>query len=133
VEVNCNQVIWFWNIKLNFYSNLVLKGCELDPLDLLSCSYKKVPLYYVESVISPNDCIYISIRCDTYEQYQKELNKCDCGSDNGCPGKLQWINNLEWNLKYFLFVVAMGFFDRADQGRGNFYLETKKSSPYCVR
>jgi len=34
---------------------------------------------------------------------------------------------------FFLFVVAMGFFDRADQGRGNFYLETKKSSPYCVR
>jgi hypothetical protein len=81
--------------KIKFLFNLVLKGCELDPLDLLSCSYKKVPLYYVESVISPNDCIYISIRCDTYEQYQKELNKCDCGSDNGCPGKLQLVNNLE--------------------------------------
>ena len=44
-------------------------GCKFDPQDLLNCSHKKVTSYYAESIISPVDCIFFSIRCDSYGKF----------------------------------------------------------------
>ncbi|GAU95688.1 hypothetical protein RvY_07269 [Ramazzottius varieornatus] len=80
--------------------------------DVLGCSHYRASLLFIETVINPA-CGMVAVRCGTYAEFRS--GQCFSCETSDCQ------------------TMGLNLRNKSEAQRGNYYLLTGSSAPYCVQ